>query len=206
MATDSAERTRHALGEALKEELATTPLNRVTVRGLTTRTGLTRQAFYYHFADVYDLAIWTFMEEIAAHVMAMASYEHWTQGLELLMDWMVEMRLQVEQAFAAISHADLERFLFEQLREMMTVVLGELEEAEGAHLSPTDRDFIIDHYTLSVLGHLLHWYSGGMQEAPAELVPRIESILAGSVRASLRRFAPLSDDAARCARDTRPRS
>ena len=54
--SDTAARTRLALGQALKDELETTPLNRVTVRRLTQATGITRQAFYYHFADVYDLA------------------------------------------------------------------------------------------------------------------------------------------------------
>lgn len=52
----NAELTRERLGNALKEELRTTPLTKVTVRRLTEIAGVTRQAFYYHFADVMSLA------------------------------------------------------------------------------------------------------------------------------------------------------
>ena len=45
----NAELTRERLGNALKEELRTTPLTKVTVRRLTEIAGVTRQAFYYHF-------------------------------------------------------------------------------------------------------------------------------------------------------------
>ena len=42
----NAELTRERLGNALKEELRTTPLTKVTVRRLTEIAGVTRQAFY----------------------------------------------------------------------------------------------------------------------------------------------------------------
>ncbi|WP_172193047.1 TetR-like C-terminal domain-containing protein [Actinomyces faecalis] len=187
--TTTAERTRLALGQALKDELETTPLNRVTVRRLSEVTGITRQAFYYHFADVYDLAVWTFMQEVTHRVMAAASYARWAEGLELLMVWMAEHKAQAYQTLQALSHEDLERFLHGQLRAMMVVIVSELEQAYPVRLSEQDRAFIIDHYTLSVLGHLLHWLVTGMEQDPHVLVPRIERVLRGSVWQSLTRFS-----------------
>jgi len=184
--SDTAARTRLALGQALKDELETTPLNRVTVRRLTQATGITRQAFYYHFADVYDLAVWTFMQEVTHRVMDAAGYDHWAEGLELLMVWMAQHKAQTYQTIQALSHEDLERFLHSQLRAMMVVIVAELDHDRG--LSPQDRAFIIDHYTLCVLGHLMHWLATGMQQDPHVLVPRIERVLRGCVSQSLTRF------------------
>lgn len=187
--SDTATRTRQALGQALKDELETTPLNRVTVRRLTQVTGITRQAFYYHFADVYDLAVWTFMQEVTHRVMDAAGYARWAEGLELLMVWMARHKAQTYQAIQALSHEDLERFLHSQLRAMMVVIVAELDQEQDVSLSPQDRAFIIDHYTLCVLGHLMHWLATGMQQDPHVLVPRIERVLRGSVSQSMTRFS-----------------
>lgn len=65
--------TQQALGHALKQALLETPLNRVTVRQLTEAAGVTRQTFYYHFTDVYDLTVWLFEEEIAHRILSHAT-------------------------------------------------------------------------------------------------------------------------------------
>ena len=38
----------------LLEMLRDTPLDEITVKDLTERCGISRQAFYYHFSDIYD--------------------------------------------------------------------------------------------------------------------------------------------------------
>ena len=55
-------------------------------------------------------------------------------------------------------------------------------------MSDADREFVIQHYTLTVLGHLLHWLADGMKEEPEELVRRLEIVMNGHVRESLDRF------------------
>lgn len=129
------------------------------------------------------------MQEVTDRVMQAAGYTHWAQGLEHLMVWMAEHKAQTYQTLQALSHEDLERFPHSQLRAMMVVIVTELEESQPVSLSREDRAFIIDHYTLSVLGHLLHWLATGMRQDPHVLVPRIERVLHGSVCQSLDRFS-----------------
>lgn len=176
-----------ALASALKDALATTPLAKVTVSGLAAAAGVNRQTFYAHFADVYDLAAWVFKTEIADHVMAHASYDDWADGFVRLLGYLQDHR---EQAFAVIrslKHAELERFFYDTLRAMMAVIVAELEGE--LDLSASDRDFIIDHYTLAVVGHLQHWLSSGMAANPYVLVSNLESLMRGQVRSSLVRLA-----------------
>lgn len=96
----SAENTREKLGAALKDELRSTPITKVTVRRLTDRAGVTRQAFYYHFPDVMSLGTWVFEREIVAHIMAHATYQEWSDGL---CDLLVYMRQHHEQTYAVVS-------------------------------------------------------------------------------------------------------
>ena len=198
----SAENTREKLGAALKDELRSTPITKVTVRRLTERAGVTRQAFYYHFPDVMSLGTWVFEREIVAHIMAHATYQEWSDGL---CDLLVYMRQHHEQTYAVVSslsRKEVEEFFYHAFREMMAAIITELEgeapERTGddgtttpvfSPLSAQYRDFIIDHFTLSVVAPVLHWLNQDMRTDPYILVENIEVIMRGSVLASLKRYS-----------------
>ena len=183
----NAELTRERLGNALKEELRTTPLTKVTVRRLTEIAGVTRQAFYYHFPDVMSLATWVFEREIVTHIMAHATYREWSDGFWEL--W-VYRRAHREQTLAVVSslrRCDIVEFFYRAFREMMRAIINELEGTTP--LDPARRDFIIDHFTLSVVAHLFHWLNRDMQADPYILTENIEVIMRGSVATALDRYS-----------------
>ena len=201
--TRDASGARAALVEALKRRLATTPLNKVSVASLAADAGVTRQAFYYHFDDVYDAATWVFTTEVADHVLAHAEYDLWADGFLRLLTYMRRHRPQVKAVLDSLTWVKTERFFYRVLRRMMRAIVAELEAAGAAEaaagaagsgafarrpLFDADREFVIQHYTLTVLGHLLHWLAGGMKEEPEELVRRLEIVMNGHVRESLDRF------------------
>lgn len=181
-------RTREALAAALKAELARTPLDKVSVRRLTEATGITRQAFYYHFSGVADLAVWMFKAEISDRVMAHATYEEWSDGFLELLLWLERHKEQTYLSLAALSHEELERFLHRQFRAMTVAILAEFEAA--AELAPAECAFIIDHFSLLPLGHLLHWLATDMDADPYILVERIERISHGALARSIEEFSP----------------
>lgn len=185
--TETSWTTQKALGEALKDALRATSLKRITVRQLTDAAGLTRQTFYYHFSDVYDLATWVFKEEIADRILSHASYEQWSDGFLSLLVWMSRHPEQVRAVIDSLKHEELELFLHHQLRHMMESIVDELDT--DIDISTEDRNFVVDHFTLSVLGHLLHWIARGMRDDPYILVENLELILRGGVKRSLELFA-----------------
>ena len=50
--------TKLALEAALKKELLTKSLDKITINELAEDCGISRMAFYYHFKDIYDLVAW----------------------------------------------------------------------------------------------------------------------------------------------------
>ena len=56
--------TKHALAGALLELLNTTTLDNITVKDIVERAQVSRQTFYYHFGDVYQLLDWAFQRAI----------------------------------------------------------------------------------------------------------------------------------------------
>lgn len=179
--------TRDALGRILKDQLRTTPLDRITVSGLTSAAGINRQTFYYHFADVYDLAVWVFEQDVANHIMDHASYDQWAEGYRTLLQYMRDNHDQILAVINSVDHRERDAFFLRQFRAMMSAIVTELQG--DLVLSDEDRQFVIDHFAAIVLGHFLQWLVEGAKEDPNILVPKIEKVLRGTVRESLERFA-----------------
>lgn len=179
--------TKRALGDALKARLEQVPLHRVTVTELTDACGLTRKAFYYHFRDVRDLAVWVFKTEVSAVVLSIARYDEWADGLLRMMRYMQTHRESCYAVVDDLTPGELQAFLFREMRQMTEAIL---DDAGGrATLPAVDRDFIVDFYTLSVLAVVMQWLARGMREDPYRLVGETEFILRGAVAGSVARFA-----------------
>ena len=153
------------LAHALRDALQTVPLSKVTVSGLTRTAGVTRQAFYYHFADIRDLTVWVFKREVANQIDAHSTHEDWSKGLLAMLTWMQVHPEETRSVVSTLSTEDLQVFLYKQLRA------------------------VTEHFTLSVLGHVSQWLASDMSADPALLTERISRILAGQVRRSLELFA-----------------
>ena len=57
------ELTKKALVAAAAELLKKKPLDKITIKEITDTCGLTRNTFYYHFQDIYDLLGWMLIKE-----------------------------------------------------------------------------------------------------------------------------------------------
>ena len=175
------------LAHALRDALQTVPLSKVTVSGLTRTAGVTRQAFYYHFADIRDLTVWVFKREIANQIDAHSTHEDWSKGLLAMLTWMQVHPEETHSVVSTLSTEDLQVFLYKQLRAVMEPIVDHY--SNDLTVRPNDREFITEHFTLSVLGHVSQWLASDMSADPTLLTERISRILAGQVRRSLELFA-----------------
>ena len=176
-----------ALALALRDALTTTPLSKVTVSGLTRTAGVTRQAFYYHFADIRDLTVWVFKREVANQIISHATYDDWSDGLLAMLVWMQSHPEETRSVISSLGMEELQIFLHKQLRAVMEPIVDQL----GANLTVTEGDsiFIVDHFTLAVLGHISQWIATGMSADPYILTERIARILEGQVLRALTLFS-----------------
>lgn len=176
-----------ALALALRDALTTTPLSKVTVSGLTRAAGVTRQAFYYHFADIRDLTVWVFKREVADQILSHATYDDWSDGLLAMLVWMQSHPEETRSVISSLGMEELQIFLHKQLRAVMEPIVDQL----GANLTVTegDRIFITDHFTLAILGHISQWIATGMSTDPYILTERIARILDGQVLRALTLFS-----------------
>lgn len=157
----------------------------MTVTELVRDCGLTRQAFYYHFPDVRQLAVWVFETEVARRVRAFAAKEGWADGLVRLMLYMRENRSSTLGVLNGMGQPGLERFLFRQMRPITEAVV---DRDGGGPADPRDRVLVVDFYTSAVLAVVLRWVADGMEVHPYQVVGDLEIMLHGAVRESVRRL------------------
>ena len=178
---------KERLARALRDALMTVPLSKVTVSGITRTAGVTRQAFYYHFSDIRDLTVWVFKREVADQIIAHTTYEDWSDGLLAMFVWMQKHPEETRCVVSSLGVEDLLIFLHKQLRTVMEPIVDHY--SNDLTVRPDDREFITEHFTLSVLGHISQWLASDMSADPTLLTERISRILAGQVRRSLELFA-----------------
>ena len=59
-------RTKKMMAEALISLMKTKPIDKITVRDITSKCDVNRQTFYYLFHDIFQLAEWMFKEQTNA--------------------------------------------------------------------------------------------------------------------------------------------
>jgi len=186
---------KERLARALRDALTTVPLSKVTVSGITRTAGVTRQAFYYHFSDIRDLTVWVFKREVADQIIAHTTYEDWSDGLLAMFVWMQNHPEETRSVLSSIGMEDLQIFLHKQLRAVMEPIVDHY--SDGLTVTADDHEFVTEHFTLSVLGHVSQWLATDMSGNPAILTNRIARVLDGQVRRSLELFASSAQAPAR---------
>ena len=76
-------RTKYLLARVLRDQMKDEPFSQIKVADICERAGITKQAFYYHFKDKYDLVCWIFESEVG-HMMITNSYaSDWDMLLDM---------------------------------------------------------------------------------------------------------------------------
>lgn len=171
------------LGRILKEELKTMPLSRVTVSHLTARAGITRQAFYYHFNDVNDLASWVFMKDVGEYAASHATQDGWAFGLREMLRYMYAHKGETYAVLTSLDADERERFFYRAVFSMMLTIVREVSQDMEA--TDEEREYVAKHISVTILGHVGHWFATDMAEHPDELVHNLHTVLHGRARLAL---------------------
>ena len=108
--------TKRALVASLKDLLAETPLDKITVTDLTEHCGVNRMTFYYHFKDIYDLVEWACIESATRALAGQKTYDTWQQGFLQILQAVQKDKVFVTKVYHSISREHIENYLPPDLR------------------------------------------------------------------------------------------
>ncbi|MDR3645247.1 MAG: TetR-like C-terminal domain-containing protein [Clostridia bacterium] len=178
--------TKKAIAASLKKLLIKKPLSKITINDFVEDCGITRQTFYYHFADIYDLIEWIFTSEATMALNGEKTYDTWQEGFLNIFQYVQDNKAFVTNTYHSISREQLERYLY---NETYNLLIGVVEEkAAGLSIKAEDKQFIADFYKYGFTGLMLEWIRTGMKEEPSLIIERLDTLIHGDIEKTLNKF------------------
>ena len=178
------------LGECLRERR----LDEITVKDLTERCGISRQAFYYHFSDLYGVVKWAVnweLERIGAAAEKAReegqTKSDWEYIVGLLEERMLPNRTIVLNVYRAIERSYVQYHLMSSARAFLA---AEVERAAaGRRVSEAQRQLVTEILTTGLVNVYLGWMDMGMPSRHMEQLDDFKVVMDGCVEHILLRLA-----------------
>ena len=174
--------TKQLLADSLKKLMAEKAFNKIRVDDIVRSYGLTRQAFYYHFKDKYDLMNWIYYTETARFMVSYDSLEHWTDGLKDLCYYMQENKTFYKNALNTTGQNSFPEYLHNYIS---AVSISAIEGMLDKEYDQEKWNFTISFFSTAFVAFIVRWANDGMKDDPAEYVMKIRGLFDGSVLSEL---------------------
>lgn len=160
----SANITKRAIAEAMKELMAEKPLAKISVGDIAAACGINRNTFYYHFRDKFDLVNWIFYTDLAAELNRddILSGAPWLI-VEDVCAFLHQNRGFYISALSVGGQNSFARYFEGLLRAVVEARLPELLDTEG------HREFYVSFFADAMVSAIFRWLRGGTEMAPGEL-------------------------------------
>ena len=161
----------HEFGEMLKEM----PFKQITIRDLTERVGINRNTFYYHYADIYDLAEDYFSVRVQRIIDRYpVNGTQWVEGMKALLAFFQDNKVIALNMYNSMEHQVLEHVMFNALSDYSRVYIE--KKSSRTDISETDVKRISDFITTAIVGSVMRWAEEGMKGNPSEVIDRYVSL------------------------------
>lgn len=164
------DRTRQSLCSSLKALMAEKPLEKITIREITSGCGMNRQAFYYHFADIYDLVRWMFQEEAVALLKQREGVLLWQEGLLQFFRYIKENQIICLCALKSLGRDHLKRFFYAEIYDIIHQTVMDLAHEINYPKDATEAQFITQFYVVALSGILESYLLGELDMSPETLI------------------------------------
>ena len=166
----------YRLAEALENICKRKALENITVSQIAQEAGVTRQVFYHHFADKFELASWIHYVHLYRSVKL--ALEENTQQIwkETAVNWLRQLdrnRTFYINAFQSASQREFQRII---LDFFLASYQWQIEQHVQRAMNEEEL-FALKSYCIGSMEMVYGWLSKGLQISPERLVELLESAM-----------------------------
>jgi probable dihydroxyacetone kinase regulator len=162
--------------------MAKKAFSKISVSDIAGNCGLTRQSFYYHFKDKYDLMNWIYYTETARFMNAYDAVEHWTDGLIDLCYYMQQNKVFYINALNTVGQNSFPQYLHDYIND---ITLSAIENILNAEFDREKWEFFVSFFSTAFVAFIIRWANNGMKEDPDVFITKIRSLFDGSILSEL---------------------
>lgn len=167
--------TKQALASAMKELMADVPMEKITISDIVGRCQMTRQSFYYHFKDKYDLVNWIYYTEFVTEIQ-----DSWEEsGWELLRrtcQFFYDNRRFYQNALAVEGQNSFSEYFHEVIYPIILV------QARDVFSDDVDCEFFATFFADAILLSIRKWLLSGAEIPPEQFVELMKNAVTGATR------------------------
>lgn len=171
--------TKYMIAQGTKQLLQTMDFDKLSVGNIAKHCHISRNTFYYHFRDKYDIITWIFYSEITPIIGTDQSIDNWSESLLALCKYMQQnkdfyikmLNIQGQNSF---SECFLE-FYADLVRNLL------LNAHSEQILDSSQIRVISNFYAYGVTGVISNWARNGMNANPEPTIRMLEDLLSGEI-------------------------
>ena len=169
---------KRLIAEAVRTLLVDKRVKKLTVMDIVEECHITRQTFYYHFADIPSLLKWI-LEQGADHLMRAAQgQKKEEEALRYFFVMAIQAMPYVKRTMESNYRDEISQLLKDQIYRMFERVVE--EERLYPNCSPFERKLILRYHSRAVIGLLQEWTEEDTKNLDA-IVHEVHLLLRGDV-------------------------
>ena len=165
--------TKRKIADCVKHLMRKKEIRKITIQDIMDETNMSRQSFYYHFKDIYDVLEWIVCYDFANHISAEENQtmEDWTLHLFHVLD---EERPFFERVVNEIEWPKLLPTISAPIEEQMRIILLRYNRAGN----PEELKFCVRFVTTAYCYYLMDYIYHRKRKTDQELSSEVHSLLA----------------------------
>ena len=178
--------SKKIIAEKLMEMLNDRPLDRISVSDLANECNLSRQAFYYHFADIYSVIEWILSNASIKLLDDYGDITSWTIAYYGILAWIKKHEKFILNIYSAVPRDYIDSFTNSILLPYLTKVVE--YESKDSNLTKVQKSFIARFYSLAFNSVTIDWIKGGLKEEPRQIVILVETLTKGDIAKGVKKL------------------
>jgi len=162
--------TEELLADSIVQLMDKRELSKITVQQIVDNCNVTRQTFYRHFYDKYQLVNYVFQSEIKEIIQDSSLSDPWQEVLARMLDKMQQKKSFYHNILHSNSQTYLQNLIIDFTRSAYE---KEIEKRGQLECIDSSMEFALQFNSFGAVGSIFNWISDGMEEAPEKLARKI---------------------------------
>lgn len=181
--------TQEIICKALEELLQSSSMDKITVRMVCEKAGISRQALYNHYYSLIAV-----LEDMITRQMKQALGEQnvnltWESGFERILSCMREHKVMLLHVYRSKSRNELLGIFERYGSTVVSHAIAQCASDMAINVSDQDLVYIMRMHVYVFIGVINRWMEYDMHLTPAYIASRCNAVMALSIRNALQRLS-----------------